>query len=246
MELNLHHHIETCFGSLMRMTTNHADRTVDKMIRRVEDLQETVEKGFKGLRSEVKDVRKEMASIRKELAECPRSSESLKDSISSLGDKLGRLDTKVDEIGNRYQHTATEVSGSEREASSVYSQSKGSPRKRSESAHTSASSRPEQRQLYLSGTAHAAASTQNSVKSSRGRRSNTTNNSGVAVRRSDERSTRRDLVADAGAASAQVPDIRDHPAYRGVAEGHGLSSPIYQAPDYSESWYQHAYGHRQQ
>ncbi|KAL8961760.1 MAG: hypothetical protein Q9193_001731 [Seirophora villosa] len=241
MELGLHHHIETCFGSLMRLNTDHADRTVDKMVRRMEDLRETVEKGFKGLRSEVKDVRKEMTSMRKELAERPGTSSSLKDSISSLDEKLGHLDQKFDAIGNRYQRAAAEMGESEREATSfVYSQSKGSPRRRSESVHTSASSRPEPRQLHLSGAAHSSSSSAHqSVTSSRGRPSNTTDNSGLGIRASDEREMRL------GAASAQIPDIRDHPAYRGVAESHGLngpSTPIYQAPNFS-NWYQRAYGH---
>ncbi|KAL9015151.1 MAG: hypothetical protein Q9173_000222 [Seirophora scorigena] len=159
MELGLHHHIETCFGSLMRLNTDHADRTVDKMVRRIEDLQETVEKGFKGLRSEVRDVRKEMISMRKELAERPGTSASLKDSISSLDEKLSHLDQKFDAIGSRYQRAAAEMSESEREAtSSVYSQSKESPLRRSESVHTSASSGPEPPQPYLSGAAHSSSS----------------------------------------------------------------------------------------
>lgn len=245
IEMNLHHHIETCFGSLGRMTTDHADRSVDKMVRRVEDLQETFEKGLKGLRCEVKDVRKELASMRKEMIERPRMSESIKESIGSLGEKLGHLDRKIDGIGSHYRRIAAGLTEGEREVSSGYSQSKEPPHKRSQSAHTSASSRPEQGQEYTSGTAHAVANTNNSVHSNRGRRSDTAKVSGTGVRRSGERSTRPENNAETGAANAQVPDIRDHPAYRGVTESHGLSSPIYQTPNYEEIWYQEAFGRRQ-
>lgn len=234
MQLHLHHHVETCFGSLMRLSTDHADRTVDKLVRRIDDLQETVEKGFKGLRSEVKEVRKEMVSMRQELAVRPRASVSLKDSISSLDEKLGHLDQKFDTLESHYQRVAAELAGSERDAtSSVYSQSKESPRRRSESAHTSASFRPEPRQPDLSGAAYSSSSSAHrSVTSSRGRRSNTTS--------SDE----RDMRSGAASAQMQIPDIRDHPAYRGVAEAHGLNNPntpFFQAPSFS-NWYQRAYG----
>ncbi|KAL9019232.1 MAG: hypothetical protein Q9185_003477 [Variospora sp. 1 TL-2023] len=234
MQLHLHHHVETCFGSLMRLSTDNADRTVDKMVRRIDDLQETVEKGFKGLRSEVKDVRKEMVSMRQELAVRPRASVSLKDSISSLDEKLGHLDQKFDTIESHYQRVVAELAGSERDAmSSVYSQSKESLRRRSESAHTSASFRPEPRQSYLSGAAYSSSpSAHRSVTSSRGRRSNTTDNGGLRIRSSDE----RDMRSGAASAQIQIPDIREHPAYRGVAEAHGLNNPntpIFQAPSFS-------------
>ncbi|KAL9032002.1 MAG: hypothetical protein Q9196_000015 [Gyalolechia fulgens] len=241
MELNLHHHIETCFSSLMRLTTDNADRTIDKLVRRLEDLQDAVEKGIKGVKGEMKDIRKEVGSIRKAFAERPDASETLKESISLLGEKLGHLDNKIDEIGNRYQHN-TEASESEQEASSAYSQGKPSPRRHSESAHTSASSRPEQRQAYPSNATRGSATTLDSVNSSKERRSNTTNKSGAGLRRSDERSARRELFTEFGAVNGRVPDIRDHPAYRGVAECYGQSSPIFQAPDFGQTWYQHAFG----
>ncbi|KAL8738561.1 MAG: hypothetical protein Q9181_000668 [Wetmoreana brouardii] len=244
MELNLHHHVESCFGSLMRLSTDNTDRAVDKIVRRMDKLQETVEKGFKSLKSEAKDVRKEMSSLRKELAVAPNASESLKESVNSLNKKLDQLDGKVGEIESHFQRAAVEASESEREASSTYSQGRNSPHRRPEGVRTPASNRPEQRQPYTSGTTHASNSTQNSVNgSSRGRRSTAPGEG--AVRRSGERSvTRKELFAQIEAVNVPVPDIRDHPAYRGVAEGYGQSSPIYQVPNYSETWYQQAYGER--
>ncbi|KAL8902955.1 MAG: hypothetical protein Q9207_004255 [Kuettlingeria erythrocarpa] len=215
------------------------------MVRRVEDLQETFEKGFKGLRIEVKEIRKELASMRKELVERPRTSESIKESMGSLGEKLGHLNRKLEGFGDRYQRVAAEPSESEREALSEHSHSKESPHRRSQSAHTSASSRADWRQEHVNGTTYATANTINSVNSSRGRRSVTAEGSGTGGRKSGERSTRREPVPEIGAANAQVPDIRDHPAYRRVTEAHGLSSPVYQTPNYEEIWYQEAFGRRQ-
>ncbi|KAL8705984.1 MAG: hypothetical protein Q9201_000928 [Fulgogasparrea decipioides] len=242
MELNLHHHVESCFGSLMRLSTDNTDRAVDKIVRRMDELQETVEKGFKSLKNEVKDVRKEMCSLRKELAVAPKASESLNESVNSLNKKLDQLDGKVGEIESHFQRAAVEASESEREASLANSQGQNSPHRRPEGVRTSASTRSEQRQPYTSGTTHVSNSTQYSINgSSRGRRSTTTSEG--AARRSGERSvTRKELFAQIGAVSVPVPDIRDHPAYRGVVEGYGQSSSIYQVPNYSETWYQQAYG----
>ena len=245
MELNLHHHIEACFSSLTRLTTDNADRTQDKLVRQIEELQEIVEKGLKGLKSEVKDVRKEMIAVSKDFVEGRRTSVTLQDSISSLSEKLGHLDQKIVEIGNRHPCATSDTYESEHEASSsAYSHGKASPSRRSASARTSASSRPEVRQLCLGNATHASASTQNSFNSSRGKHSNTSNKSGSGVK-NDEQNPRRDFFSDSGVSNGQVPDIRDHPAYRGVAEGYRQSSPIFQAPDYGQTWYQHAFGPRQ-
>lgn len=241
MELNVHHHLDTCFSSLMRVTTDNADRTIDKLIRRFEDLQEAVEKGMKGIKGEMKDIRKEMSSIRKTFAEHPDASATLEESISSLGEKLNHLEKKIEGIGDRNQHNA-DTSESEHEASSAYSHENASPRRHSASARTSASSRPGQHQPYPSKPTRGSATTHTSGNSSKGRRSNTTNSSGAGIRRSEERSARRELFAEFGAANGRVPDIREHPAYRGVAEGYEQSNPIFQVPDLGQRWYQHAFG----
>ncbi|KAL8775401.1 MAG: hypothetical protein Q9209_000409 [Squamulea sp. 1 TL-2023] len=235
MELNLHHHIESCYGSLMRLTTDNTDRIIDKMVRRAEQSQELIEKGLKVLRSEMKDLGKEVSGMRKGLADASQADNRMNNSISLMVKKLNVLDERIGEIGTRIRPAATEASESEQEESSTYSQGNGSPRRRSRSTHASASSRQGYRQPYASGITSGSASTQQSVISNRIRRSNT-NSSGGALRRSDERGGKKE-------ASAQSPDIRDHPAYRGVIEAPGPSSPIYQTPNYGETWYQQAYGH---
>ena len=243
MELNLHHHVESCFGSLMRLIADNTDRTIDKMIRRAEESQEIIEKGLKALKSEVKDLRKEVSGMRKDVADAFQADDQMKQSIGSLDKKFSGLDEKIDEIGTQLQRAVVEASESERQESSAYSRANGSPRRRSRSTHASASSRQDYRQPYASGTTSGSASTQHSVISNRGRRSNNnTNSSGAAVRRSGEQSRRRETFAQSETTECLVPDIRDHPAYRGVVEVPGPSSPIYQVPNYGEIWYQQAYG----
>ncbi|KAL8695036.1 MAG: hypothetical protein Q9218_000404 [Villophora microphyllina] len=246
MEMNLHHHIDSCFGSLMRLTTDNTDRAIDKVVRRVDDLQEVVEKGLKNLRTDVKDMRKDLSAVRKDYVNVPKANDCLTDSIDLLGRKLDHIDRKISDIENHYQQGAVEVSESEQEASSAYSQGQISPQRRHEVMRGSAVSREGQRQPYTSGITQTSTNTQNSVISSgRGRRS-TTSESGGAARKNDERSAaRREAVfTQLGAHNVPVPDIREHPAYRGVVDGYGQNSPIYQTPNYSEIWYQQAYGSR--
>ncbi|KAL8802047.1 MAG: hypothetical protein Q9182_004060 [Xanthomendoza sp. 2 TL-2023] len=236
MELNLHHHLESCFDSLMRFTTDNADRMMDKMVRRAEESQEAIERGLKVLRSEIKDISRELNSIQEEVAGAALADDRLKDSVGSLGKRLNELDEKVSGIGSQVQRTAVEAT--EGEKGEIWTESQGtrSSGRRSRSTHASASSHQEHRQPYTSGTTSGSASTQHSVNSSRGRHSNETS-SGAGVKRNDERSGRKSV-------SGSAPDIRDHPAYRGVAESQGLSSPIYQAPNYGAIWYQQAHGPR--
>lgn len=238
MELNLHHHIESCFGSLMRLTADNTDRMIDKMVRGTEESRDVNDKGLKLLKSEMKDFRKELSGMRKELANASQTDDQMKDSIGSMGRKLDGLDEKMGEIGLYFQRAGGEASESEREepSTTTRSRSQGSPRRRSRSTHASASSR----HYATSGSA----STQHSMISSNGRRSTTrAASSRAAARRSDERNGRNNNEVSAST-DGVAPDIRDHPAYRGVVEAPGPSSPIYQTPDYGEIWYQQAYGQR--
>ncbi|KAL8874629.1 MAG: hypothetical protein Q9174_000034 [Haloplaca sp. 1 TL-2023] len=246
MELNLHHHIETCFGSLMRLTTDNTDRTIDKMVRRSDEVQDTLEKGLRVVKNEIKDIRKEMGNIRKDVVSAPQASEKLENSIKSLSQKLDKIDEKVGKIEKNYRPHELPISESDQEASSAHSEGQPSPQQRSQSVHASVSSSQVQRQPYTSGasgTTQASDSTQQSGNS-RGRRS-TASNPGGALRRSDEQNAnRRDIFAQMEAVNVPVPDIREHPAFRGVAEEYGRSSPIYQAPNYSDIWYQRVHGAR--
>lgn len=242
MELNLHHHIESCFGSLMRLTTDNTDRMINKMVRGTEETRDINDRGLKLLKSEMKDFRKELNGMRKELANGSQTDDQMKESIGSMGRKLDGLDEKMGEIGLYFQRAGVAASESEREEPSMNthtrSRSKGSPRRRSRSTHASGSSR----HYATSGSA----STQHSMISSNGRRSTTgTASSRAAARRSDERNGINNGRKEVSASTDGVaPDIRDHPAYRGVVEAPEPSSPIYQTPDYGEIWYQQAYGQR--
>ncbi|KAL8674435.1 MAG: hypothetical protein Q9168_001168 [Polycauliona sp. 1 TL-2023] len=246
MELNLHHHIESCFGSLMRLMTDNTDRTVDKLVRRAEESQASMEKGFKALKIEMKDSRREVNGMRRELANASQADEQTKESMGSMGRKLQNLDERMAEMGTWVQRATVGVSPSEREERSAWAAEKESPRRRSKSTQASWSSRLENRQGYASGTTSGSASTQHSGISSHGQRS-TTASSRAAVRRSEERSGRKEVSTTGGSNDGLGlgPDIRDHPAYRGVVEAAGPNgNAVSPTPDYGETWYQQAYGPR--
>ena len=54
LELNMHHHIDTVFGSLTRLIINKQDQAVDQTIRRIEKLEKRVDKALK-LMKEMKE-----------------------------------------------------------------------------------------------------------------------------------------------------------------------------------------------
>ncbi|KAL9598970.1 MAG: hypothetical protein Q9219_004153 [cf. Caloplaca sp. 3 TL-2023] len=269
MERNLHHHIESCFQSLMRSTTDSSDRTVDKLLKRIENLQESVEKGWqgitgdlkelnsdlKGIKVEIMDTRKELTHMRKETNRMrkelekanergTRSSESLKDSMGSLSEQFNHIDKKIDGMGNRFHLTARDMSEGEQELSSTCSQERASPQRRSGSTRTSGSLHPEQRPANLGGATRTSAVTQASTDSSKGRHSNTINTNGADGKRSDDRSTGGRVQMASRPPHGLAPDLRDHPAYKTVVEGFGGNNSFFRAPDLNQNWYEDAFGHR--
>ncbi|KAI4202951.1 MAG: hypothetical protein LQ350_002168 [Teloschistes chrysophthalmus] len=86
----------------------------DVVVRRVDDLQELVEKGFKNLRSELKEMRKEVSTIRRDHLNASKASESLKDSVDLLGTKLDQVDQTINDMESHHQHGAVEASASGR------------------------------------------------------------------------------------------------------------------------------------
>ncbi|KAL8952880.1 MAG: hypothetical protein Q9222_001238 [Ikaeria aurantiellina] len=244
MELNLHHHIDTCFGSLMRLIVDNTDRTIDRLVRRAEDSQEISDKGLRSLKNEIKDVKKELGSIKKETMDVQSEQEKLTHSIILLGQKFTHLESHLGKITSYEQPATTNIAEHEQEMSSSCTRGKRSPHRRSQSGNTSTSSYQHQQPSYGKDAAQASTSSHSSY-SSRCRRSNTAS-SGDVSSKNDERSARRDILTQLGTVSGPVPDIRNHPAFQQVAEGYGQSSPIFRTPDYGEIWYQQVHGNRHQ
>ena len=245
IELTIHHHLDTAFGSLSRLITDKHDRMMDRTIRRLENLEDTVSKGLKAIKGEVQDIRKDVGNLRGDLKDAVSGNNGTTGLIKGLEEKLQVLDKHIEEHARKYEYNSREQSASEPDFDR---HQRASSHRRTESAH-GAFGQGEQRQKYGSGASRSSNSARQSGTSSRGHRSNTISSqpgSGM----SDERSVRRECFAELGAARGAVPDLRNHPAYAGTPQGqgqNGVPAPPNGLPFRNPSlgvgeWYQKAYG----
>ena len=249
LELSLHHHIESCFGSLSRLVTDKHDRVMDQMIRRLENLEEMVGKGQKCGKGDIKDVKKDISSLKGEMNDVVKGSDVMKDLIKALDGKMDKLGKGFEEDGCKYQHVAVDTDESEPERPKTQ---QGASGHRGTGA-ANALGTTEQRQPYQSGISHSSSARHQSGHSSKGRRSNTMSGGGQS---SAPGSSKREYFAELGAARGPVPDINEHPAFTGVHQGYqqafdpngmlvgmgGSDAAAFQPPSFSDGWYQRVYG----
>ncbi len=254
LELTLHHHIDSTAGSLSRLITDKHDRIMDQTIRRLENIEETVIKGFRDLKADLKDVRKDVDGLRGEVKDTMESSKKVQGFLHMLDGKLEALEKGVEEHSCKCQLAAADRSPSMPESAH---EQESALHRRTESAH-GALGQGEQRQQYRSGASRSSTSARQSGNSNRPRRSNTSNIQ-PRNRTSDELDTRREYFAELGAARGPMPDLRDHPAFSGMQQAQGqiyshdqdaMSSVLdglpYVPPSLGDGhWYQQAYGQKQ-
>ena len=254
LELTLHHHIDSTAGSLSRLITDKHDRIMDQTIRRLDNIEEVVSKGFRNIKHDLKDIKWDIASLKGELKDVVTSSERSEDIIRRLDAKLEALEKGVEEHSCKCQLAATEPSPhmSDRER-----QKGAASHRRTESAH-GALCQGEHRQQYQSGASRSSNSARHSANSNRAHRSNT-GKSQPSNGMSEEMDSRREYFAELGAARGPKPDLRDHPAFSGMQQAQGqicnhdqkgmpsiLNDLPYEPPSLSNGrWYQQAYGQSQ-
>ncbi len=250
IEMTLHHHIDSSSGSLSRLITDKHDRAMDQMLRRLENLEDTVGKGLKNVKNEVKDVRRDVSTLRGDVKNVVKGNERITELIEGLEGKLRILNSHVEETACKCQSGAIGHSPSETDSDR---RRRDTSHRRTESAH-GALGHSEQRKQHQGTASRPTNGARQSGTSSRGYRSRTNTLSGQpADRVSDER--RREYFAELGAIKGPVPDLREHPAYAGLpqdqARGHSqdqngiANGSPYENPSPSLSdgrWYQQAYG----
>ena len=248
LELTLHHHIDRTADSLSRLISNKNDEAMDQIIRRLENIEETVSKGFRNLKVDFKDIVKDIDNLKGELEELVEGSSRVQNSFKGLDGKLEALETGVKEHKCKCLQATAERKSSVPE---IERQQEAVSRQWTESAH-GALGQNEQRQQYRSGASRSSNSAHQSGSSIRGHRSNTSR-SQPGNKMSDEMDTRREYFAELGAARGPVPDLRDHPAFSGIQQVQGsvnsqdqdaiLNGLPYEHPSLSDGrWYQQAYG----
>ena len=241
LELTLHHHLDSCFGSLSRLVTDKHDHTVDHLLRRLESHERKVEKSHKSLKGDIKDIRQDMESLREDVQNIQKSIDWLKESAEGTDVKTNTIDSKVDKIqssSDSFHHTLADLNLSvhavgakcdriaehTRQSASTESKQQHNGQSPSRSQSTNASpALQSQRHQHQSGASQTSGSGWQSDSNSRSRRSNTASG-GVGARSSDGRSSRRQHFAEMGVAMGEAPDLRQHPAYISQQQNYGYDS----------------------
>ncbi|KAL9614632.1 MAG: hypothetical protein Q9167_000920 [Letrouitia subvulpina] len=238
MEMNLHHHVDSCFNTLFRMTTENTDKIMDQVVRRLEDMQDTFQKALKTMKGDIREVKRDVGHAMADIAKIGQGVEGNNKLIQAREEKLSKLEMKLEDVGLRCQQLALNAELARNETRyqtprqmSPQKSPQRSPERRSEVDH-SASVCNGPRQQTRSGATRLSEGARQSANSNQSHQSDAAGRN-TATRISDERSARREYFAELGAARGPMPDLREHPAFAASQQD---------LPSFSETWYQRAYG----
>ena len=98
MEARLHHHIDTCFDRLVRLTTAKADKTADAVISKSEALEEQVLKALSGqaVRNKLETVEQRLNANAANVAELKRMLQGIHRTLGRLGNEVAQYACKCD------------------------------------------------------------------------------------------------------------------------------------------------------
>ena len=246
LELNIHHHIDTCFGSLSRLITDKIDQCSDQLLRRIEDGEHRLERSLKSMKADIKNIQNDTHAVQDSLGgiqECNdrtlSSFQNLHVNVDNLSSRLEKSGDDLAKLQSGLAASSTTPGNHEKALSSVEqkvrelgekidrlveckvseSPTNGPSPRRSQSTSQPSSASHGQRQHFPSGTGNPSAGQRNSNASSRGRRSNTSAG-GVGSTTGDGRNTRREFFAEIGSSMGAAPDLRQHPAFISAQHNH--------------------------
>lgn len=241
LELTLHHHMDSCFGSLSRLIIDKNDSTSDQMIRRFEALDDNVEQGIRDLNGSASGLKKDINSLINATKDVMRRLWVMQEHSRELELRLELLEKAARGGNTRYDSYASTTSV--REPRTMSPQPSQSVHRRTGSAIE-----PSIRDESLN-EGHP------SVYGSRGFRSYTTSSAGPEV--GEVRKVKKQLYTEPGAAKGPPPDLDDHTAVmeyeppstknedvRRMIEA-GLNDPegqIYSRGYRDGGWYESLYG----
>ena len=245
VELGLHHHMESCFGSVSRLIIDKQDRSTDQIIRTMENREE-IGKGQK-IGKDIRDIKKDVGVLKAEVKDSVKRSD-IKDLIKALNDKIALLEKKVENCGCKCQHASLDTSVSELEGSRA--QQATHLHRRAERAQ--ASENIMQRQPHQSVASRSSGERHQSGNNGRAR-SNIMSGGGQG---SAPASSRKEYLENLGAGKGPAPDLRNHPAFADVQQRHrqafdangmpvglGISDAASIQPSLTQDWYQQSFGH---
>lgn len=269
LEMTLHHHIDSAFGSLIRTVNDKHERSMDEMNRKLEALEEKFERDLKHqVGDKLVTVRKDIKSLTQTVDGVATTVTETKDSVKGVEDAMKKLDKNVEEYRCKCEHhipTATAPAHNY----IGYERTTGPSDRGPDTRNMEPMQHPynHQQQPLHHHQQHAPNNPTTSRPSTAGRHSANSNPTPSIIRRSNtfsasddasgrpsgERSGRRAYFAEMGRAIGPEPDVRAHPAFGGAAvpsrdqvwpgRDESAGEVLYQVPAFSGgAWYQQAYG----
>ena len=242
LELTLHHHIDSCFGSLTRLVNDKHDQTADRLLTRLEDQERKTEKALKNLKGEIQEIKQYTETMKVDSKDLQKTSGELHDSLKGMTGITGAVEGKLSNMLSKLNvmdQSLTDLDARVREVGSMCDRSAGQmmrqsvnpeyPQQHDEESPTRSQSTypspalPSQRQQYQSGASRSSGGGRQGSINSRGRRP-TTANGGVGIQSGDDRSSRRAHYAEIGAHMGEAPDLRQHPAFASRQQGYGCDA----------------------
>lgn len=240
LEMTLHHHIDSAFGSLMRTVNDKHERSMDEMNRKFEAMEEKFERDLKHqVADKLVTVRKDIKTLTQTVDGVATTVNETKDSVKGVDDAMKKLDKTVEETHCKCEHhlpsgnaTGRNYIGYERGAGAS---ERGPEIRGMETTHHPYNHQHQQLQhhhqqhpanptISRPPTAGRHSANSNPTQTTT-RRSNTFSASDDNTGRpSGERSGRRAYFAEMGRPIGPEPDLRAHPAFAGGAAGMGVPS----------------------
>ncbi|KAG8531567.1 uncharacterized protein KY384_003197 [Bacidia gigantensis] len=201
MDMTIHHHLNTAFGSLSRQIEEKHDKVLDRVLGRLDSIEDDITKSFKTMKGEIKAVGTEIGKMKATVINLSSGSEIMAETLRSLENKMEALDKVMETDHQQLLHEFKKES--ERQRQHMAS--------RDESPMTSDGAQPQQQ-----GLGRTASRVRLGKTSNKNNRSNISR-SQQAGGTSDDRENGAEPHVDMRALPGP-PDIRNHPAYAGIPQ----------------------------
>ena len=256
LDMTLHHHIDSIFNSLSRQITDKHDRVLDRVLIRIDNLEDKLCKELKGMKSEMNSMKKEVEKLRTSAVSKPQGLDTIVDALQTFGSKIDALEGHVDDIKCKGHIQFADMSNNEATNGQRQRYHPIPHHTRSNQGSLDGSqSSPGGRQYRLqhrNGTiSRSPSKSRHSGNSNGSEMKGPPRSRGASVSGWQADEVRMEVNQALGREKVGGPDLRDHPAYQQQKDGGQMNKGLMMDGEAlskqnlgEEGWYQLAYGKR--
>lgn len=237
LELNIHHHINSGFGSLTKLFDDKTDRMLDQLVRRLKILENKFQMDIKNAESQLTEIKAECTKLNEENKAILKELDMMRNGVRGLDLKLELISGKVEE---------NQCGGHCRPGSLGGSQS------RNRCCAQAGPRRSQDKIAPGSPGSNQQSQTQTPLHCSQGHRS-------IPLGSGRSVGSNKSVLAQTEGINRHPPDLKNHPAFMIGPSSHPLTFtettseesgsvvenmlPLFQTPSFRDGgWYQQAYG----